>query len=328
MGDDAFFVGSSGISTGSISGTAPRSGVFGYRLGDTSIGERLLPAALTEFYARVGAFSAGSWGTTPRLIEWRNGATALGAVRVINDGSGLRVLSVEVAGSPVATGSTVLAGDTHYLVEVYVRLGASGEITLRLEGATEATFTGDTDPGTASTVDRVRYYQNGFLVPAVYLDDLALNDTSGAADNSWCGDGHVIRLAPAGNGDRSELTGSDGDSIDNFLLVGETPHDGDTTHVQSDQVGAADLYALADITLDPDEAIKRVWVEARARETAAEGHTIQVGIKSTNEWWGGDETLTTSYRAVRGAEYLTNPDTGNAWTESEVGALQAGVKAT
>jgi hypothetical protein len=50
-----------------------------------------------------------------------------------------------------------------------------------------------------------------------------------------------------GNGDFSQLVGSDADSTNNYLLVNEAGAPVTTSYVESDTVGQRDFYAMGDI---------------------------------------------------------------------------------
>jgi hypothetical protein len=60
-----------------------------------------------------------------------------------------------------------------------------------------------------------------------YFDDIALNDTSGSANNSWCGSGTIVSLKPKGEGNKSQwdvcegyAKGVSGTTTTNIKIVG------------------------------------------------------------------------------------------------------------
>jgi hypothetical protein len=159
-----------------------------------------------------------------------------------------------------------------------------------------------------------------------YYDDLAINDTSGGADDSWCGDGRIIALTPNANGDLSQLTGSDGNSTDNYLLVDDVPSNGDTDYVEGSTVDQKDLYNLTACGLT-GVIIKRVWAASRSRDTVAAGGLISLVVKTNStEYAGTDRALATSYAEVLGDIHTVNPNTSGAWSTSDLDALQVGPK--
>jgi hypothetical protein len=177
---------------------------------------------------------------------------------------------------------------------------------------------------------KLGYLDFGAVGKFCLLDDIAVNDTTGTQDNSWCGDGHIIALVPNANGDRSEFIGSDGNSVDNYLLVDEFPVNlsgGTGDYVESLTPGAADLYQVGNPVLKSGDVIQRVWVYAQMREQSADGDTVQLGGKSNGvEFWGDPIALGVSFRPYNSEEYLVNPGTGSAWTQQNITDLQIGVK--
>ena len=160
----------------------------------------------------------------------------------------------------------------------------------------------------------------------MFLDDLALNDTTGGSDNSWCGDGYVECLIPDGNGDRSDLTGSDGNKVDNYLQVDEVPSDGDATYNESGTAGEYDLYALAAFD-GTNKTIRRVYVEARARSTGAVGDQCKLVVKTGGIVYKSSAlSLGSNYERQVGTDYTLNPNSGIAWTDADLDALQAGLE--
>lgn len=316
FGDLLFF----DITSGNITNvTSPvRSGSRAYSVLTGTYGQKSI-TAINEFYVRFAwQRNAASSG---KLLIWRSSTTEMGSLRVNAAGK----FEVYVGTTWVATGTKSWTPNTWYLVEIRVLIANTGGIIqTRIDGASDISFTGDTQPGTATTVDNLLFTSDGGSTN--YMDDIACNDTSGTSENSWCGDGRVYLLKPNANGDVSQLVGQDGDSVDNYLNVDEVPHDSDTTYNQSATAGQYDLYNLETLALG-NATVKRVWVEARVRELTASGDAIQLGIKTNaTEYWSNNITVSGSYARVVGPDYTTNPNTGTTWTQTQIDALQAGIK--
>jgi hypothetical protein len=284
-------------------------------------------AAASEIYIHV-AVSAGNAGTLGGWnIKWFSGTTELGSIRC-NSTTGFVEVYTGTA-TLQTTGNKPLPAQIYYVIEIHVKISdAGGIIEYKIDGVLQSsyTFSGDTKPGADTTVDHIRL---GMAANNATFDDFTLNDTNGIVDNSWCGDTHFYALPPTGNGDSSQLSGSDGNSVDNYALVDEIPSNSDTDYVESATSGNKDLYTLTDLpTLPSGATIKRVIVETRAKETTAAGDSINLGVKTgLVESWSGNIVVGTSY-AKQAASWATNPDTLVAWTESDVNALKAGVKVT
>jgi hypothetical protein len=315
IGDTLFW--NASADGGGIISTNPRSGTYATET-NSATGATKTFTGLSELYLRFG-WRATSTDNTSYRFRFRNSTTSLVQIRVTGGG-----LAAYVGTTLVATGGiTTLQANTWYLFEFHIKIADSGgRIEAKIDGILDIDYTGDTKPGTATTVDNI------YLVDSSTgaVDDLAMNDTTGATDNSWCGDGRVIALTPNANGDSSQFVGSDGNSTDNYLLVDETPSDGDTTYVATSGVGYVDMYNLSDTGLT-SKTILRVWPEARAREAVAASGTFQLGVKTGGtEYWSSTQTLLTSYARFLGTVHTTNPQTGVAWTIADLDAIQAGVK--
>lgn len=173
-------------------------------------------SALSELYAALHVrLSTGTLGTSgPALPFFRSGSTLMIVVRV-NYTSGL--LQAEVGSSVVATGVTVVTRDAWHRIEVYTKIANSGgRITVKLNGTTEIDFTGDTQPSSETTVDRLCLYHSTSAGGAdAYIDDVIVNNVSGADNNSWPGEQVVALLRAKAVGAMSEWTPTDTGGTDN-----------------------------------------------------------------------------------------------------------------
>ena len=296
--------------------TTPRSGNRCYSLGGNATPVKTIPS-LSEFYFRFG-YRVTAFHYLHRLPRWLKGSNELGHLRV-NDVSGL--VEIYSGGVLKATGSIPIKLDTIYLIELHVNISDTGIIEVKIEGLPDASFTGDTKPGSETNVDALQFIGTGYIQ---LIDDLALNDTTGGVDDSWCGDGKIILQTPNGAGDNTGLTPSAGS---NYECVDEFPNDGDTTYVGDTVVDDYDLYNLTPCGL-VDVDILRVWAEARARDVNAAGGVCKLGLKTeaTEYWSAGDLSLLTSYSPIPGTRHTVNPNTAIAWTTAQLDALQAGFK--
>lgn len=314
LGDGYFWNNTLG---GAISSSTKRTGTYSWQLTGTC-GRNI--TATSEFYMRFAVYMTNADNTAGRP-SWRNSTTTLGSMRF----AGSRLLAYVSTGTLVATGATLILENNWYVIEIYVKIAdANGRIVIKIDGNTEIDYTGDTKPSTQTTVDNILF--GG--VTGTFIDDLALNNVTGGADNSWCGDGQVFAYLPNGNGDSSQLTGSDGNTTDNYLLVDETPNDGNTTYVESSNSGDKDLYAIADATLG-DYTISRVWVDARGIDTVAAVGQINLGIKpsgGSEDWSAALSLLTTYTKQLNGTVYTVNPLDSAAWEDADIDGLQIGVK--
>jgi hypothetical protein len=322
FGDALFFDQRSGVVL-STSNPSPRSGVYSYRMASSSSTTTYKSiSASSEIYVRFGLFRY-STGDHTSTFKWLAGTTELGSLRIHTTEHYCQLYTS--TGTLVATGATILSYGVWYLIELRVKIADAGTIELKIDGVPELTYSGDTKPGADTTINRVAWITND---GSRYdnIDDIAINDTAGAVDNSWCGDGSVILLKPNANGDASDLTGSDGNQTDNYLLVDEVPADGDTTYNVGSTSGNRDLYGVDDFS-GTGKTIRRVWVEARAEDTVAAGGECYLSVKVS----GGTERksaaiplLTTYTKQLLGTVHTVNPENSAAWSDANLDAIQVG----
>lgn len=274
-----------------------RSGAYSYLV--TGSGYINL-AGYSEVYLRIAVWNAGNMLSNG--IAFRNGTTTLGS---IGRNATSKFVEIRIGTTLSATGTIPLLSSTWYVLEWHLKIDNSAGISeVKVDGVADAT-TGSTDtqPGAETTFDNL-YLSSNAGSASTYFDDLALNDTSGGVDDSWCGDGKIILLTPNANGDSSDLVGSDSDSTNNYLLVDDIPADSDTTYVQSATPDDYDLYNLVACGLS-GVTISRVWAEARAKDLVAEGGQIKLTVKTeATEYDSSAIDLLTTYTIQIGRAHV------------------------
>lgn len=322
MGDLLFFDGGASDVTNSTSN--PSSGSRCYSISITGQGIKNI-ASVSEFYLRTRIRPEAVPNSTVRVIEWRNSSTVLGGVAI----TATMLPAIHVGTTNVVTGDVSFVQNQYTLVEAHVLISdSSGSVQVTMDGILAAEYSGDTKPGTSSTVDNIRWTGNT-LLSSQRIDDIAINDTTGVNDNSWCGDGHILMMTPDADGDVIQLSRGGTDTGANWNQVDEIPPDSDTTYVYSTGSGLYDLYNLTSgsVHVGALDTISRVYIESRIRETAAEGDIIRLGVKSSgSESWSSDIPVTTSYARYERSDMIVNPITGVAWTIADLDNLQVGFK--
>lgn len=310
-------------------GMTPRSGNYSYFIRYACEYVRSLPN-LTELYYRFALRIRTVLLTNNRsimAITADNYQNQHIVSMVFNNGR----VKVRLGGNRDGSGATWFDTDnvevlkeTYYLFELHLKIDdTNGIIQLKRDGNLIFDYTGNTVVHGATAATRL--YHSGADND---YDDIAMNDTTGTEDNSWCGDGRVIPLLPNGAGDSTEL--SVYGATNNYQAVDEgMGGNGNADYVYGNTVGLKDLYTIGDLNIPTYSEIKRVWVTASARTTSASGGKIALGVKSgTTEDWSDDITLAINYFAYNGKIYKKNPATNSAWTISDVNNLQIGVKIT
>ncbi len=142
------------------------------------------------------------------------------------------------------------------------------------------------------------------------------------------GEGFIVYLKPSGNGNTSDLVGTDGDSTDNYLLVDDDPIDATTEGVVTGTDGDYDTYDLETLPASAN-SINAVAVTCTAFK---DGTTINnlvgvVRIGSTD--YDSEDAFDGSLSASVGPyslPFVVDPATGARWTASAVNAMEAGPK--
>ncbi|HEY1292923.1 MAG TPA: hypothetical protein VGJ60_07590 [Chloroflexota bacterium] len=201
-----------------------------------------------------------------------------------------------------------------------------GITELWVNGSQQISFSGDNSAGTLLNVAQLdlgvwgstRYWWHA-------VDDLAINDTTGAINNGRPGDGRVVLLTPNAVGSSTTwLRLSGPDSGANWSQVDDNPM-AMTDYVESFTIGDRDLYAVADLpaittsvnAVDNLVLAQAVDVGASLAPTIKSGTTINEAAASA---------LTTTPAYVR-TQYETDPNTSAAWTPAAVNAAEVGITA-
>lgn len=247
-----------------------------------------------------------------------------------------KILRVSRAGTDLEVGSTVLADNTWYYIELKALIANAGTYELRINGVVEVDGSADTQNTAnayANAIQIVGPTAGGNFGESLTWDDLYVcsstdSGVSGAPNNDFLGDVTVQSLHPNGNGNSSMMVGSDGNSVDNYLLVDETAPNDDTDYVQGLNVDDKDTYNYGSLTATAG-SVYGVQVLMHARKTDAGLRSIcAVTRESGAEEDGADHALSTSY-----LYYLTifeNEPGGatDAWTIAEVNGAEYGGKVT
>lgn len=306
--------------------TGARSGTYKLRVYDNHSG--LTPCYaykviddISEAYFRVALY--------PVYTNWNifladSSDTALMQVRGSIDG----YIQYYIGNTLIATTNGATYSGGWDLVEFHYKMADSGgRIEIKLNGLQIADFTGDTKPNSSTTFNRIYLGTTSTSLgyAQVYYDDVAINDTTGTEDNSWCGDGHIVLYRPNSSGSVTMLMGSDGNQIDNYLLIDDMPSDGDSTYVYSGSPGYYDLYGIQNTSLPVNSVIKRVWVVSNAKDPDL-GYINSVIQTASGSYTSGSSQLSTSYQYLHHEGYTTNPSTGSGWTSDEIDNLQIGIQ--
>lgn len=166
-----------------------------------------------------------------------------------------------------------------------------------------------------------------------YLDDLAINDSTGSFQNSYPGEGHIVHLRPNGVGDSAQWTPNL--MFANWAMTDEvTPNDA-TDYNSSTTLNFEDLFACDNLS-DPVGTINVVAVGVRMTDLVAPDATaaFKLEIEKTSAGTkaqsaaikpGDNSWLTNTAREPRNYSLVTyqDPDGAN-WTHNTLNSMQIG----
>jgi hypothetical protein len=289
-----------------VSTTQKRTGGYSMRLQSGISGHFYYNAVLTlsgvqsEFYTQFAFYHNSLPTSNSRIFRWKSAAgTVLGGLIFNITSKKIEVYTGDFA-TLVATGSTVLNAATFYVIELYIKIADSGQITVRVDLTQDSNFSGDTKPGADTTVGLLEWggLYNTAAGDYIYVDDIIIHTISGTKNNSWPNGGKVYLLVPTGDGATKQWTPSSG--TDHWALIDEIPP------VATDNLIAAS-NALVDILTLPNlpgeaAAVKAVIPETYALKGSAVAPTrLAVGIDINGEGveYSADKDLTLTQTIVR-----------------------------
>lgn len=242
-----------------------------------------------------------------------------GQIEVYNQANTL--LGTSAMGSP-------LTANVWNHIEIKATIHASaGTVEVRVNGSATPVInlTGQVISTSGNAYATSFQFQPGSTFLGIQrFDDVHLCDTTGSQNNNFLGDSQVLTIYPSGDGNSSQWVGSDGNSVNNSLLVDEAQHNGDTDYVQSDVVSNKDTYAMQDIATTG--VVRAVATHAVIKKNGAGSRTVRKLLRSgTTDYESSDINPGTTYSHYS-QTYQLNPDTSAAWTPTEVNGMQLGIK--
>ena len=257
------------------------------------------------------------------VLCFMSDAFATEHLKITADGA---LLTLRRGSTQIAQSIRTVQANTWYYVEMKATLADSGgTVEVRVNGEVWITYTGDTKNGGTKTVfDSVGLgwdSQNNTYT----FDDFYLCNGAGSYNNDFLGEIAIETLFPDGNGSQSDLVGTDGNSVDNYLLVDEASAN-TTDYVGSSTSGQRDLYTLGALARTAG-SVRGVQVVAYtsksdsnpvscklpvARSGTVSAGTAQSIITAAGSWG-------TLVRAVD-----VDPVSGTPFTISNINALEAG----
>lgn len=240
--------------------------------------------------------------------------------------TGNQLLMTEIVG---ATGYETTAGNFtkgawHWIeVELYWHASA-GTLKVWINGVLEINESALNTGTRPATVTPYWGTSQAAHVDEAWYDDIVMSDGAGSYNNTRpLGDSVVRALVPVGDGNSSDLLGSDFNKVSNYLLVDAVTEPTTTDFVGSSTEGEKDLYTLSDLQSSTG-AVLGIEVLSKWQKTDAGTKYGRAVVRT-----GGVDYPQTSVAlplswSNRSDLIEENPGTTSAWTASEVNALEAG----
>jgi hypothetical protein len=225
-----------------------------------------------------------------------------------------------------SSGPVASAGEWIY-IETKARCNdATGFVQVLINGVEVASYIGDTvataGAGAGAGITMVTF---GFPGNSGSTDDIYVCDTAGVGPyNDFLGEVQVETLVPNGNGTYSQLVGSDGNSVDNYLLVDELPASA-ADYAGSATVGHRDTYTFTDPTAGVGE-ILAVMPCAAVTKSAAGSAPVKIVERLASGVERLSVAMETTNLSWRNEAPKTTDPSGAAWTLSSVASTEFGVE--
>jgi len=282
-----------------------------------------IPGDPSEIFLRAGVYYAGgAGGGSRKMLLFKDSAGDSQLSLYIDSATHKLRLYRGDASTLLDTSSSPLPLDVWTCLEVRIKIdNAAGVVTVKLDGVQVMDFAGDTQQTGNADLGEARWGSDSSNEWVGYLDDIAVNDTTGSKNNSWIGRGGIYGLKPNGAGTHTDFTPSAGA---NYECVDEVPPNDDTDYVEDDVVGQIDTYTLED--LEPvTGAVDAVQWIARAKLAAAgSGNFKRVLRHSSTDYKGDNLAVDVSYKYF--TEIFDQAPDSTDWTIAKVNALEAGME--
>ena len=157
----------------------------------------------------------------------------------------------------------------------------------------------------------------------IRMDDLYVTDDAGGSPNNGrLGDVRVVALPPTGTGNYAQFTPSTGS---NWQNVDEATPNDDTDYNSSTTAGDKDSFATTNLPSNA-ASVYAIKESLRHRKDDAGSATVRNLLRiSSTDYESGDHAVADSYQYHSDIRE-TNPNTSNAWTQSDVDGMETGYK--
>jgi hypothetical protein len=197
--------------TVATSNTVKRTGTYSLRISSTNVAwfnraNLMLTSTQTELYLQFGFYYlASSFIADATIFKWYSlSGVVLGTLKLDFTTRKVKIYTGDSV-TLVATSTASLSALTQYVIELHILINSStGVAALRVDTIADVSFTGNTQPGSETSVSIVAWgnMNNSGSIASdyIYIDDIIINSTAGSYNNSWPNGAKVYYLTLDGDG--------------------------------------------------------------------------------------------------------------------------------
>lgn len=283
----------------------------------------------TYYYSFSLKASALASGAPERLFSILDiGASTLFLLSLTSAGT-LRIANA--AGTTTDSAVTnVIFGGIWCRIEIKFNAGTStstGSIEVRVNGTTVLNLTAQNYFSSSGGALARFYNNNASSTSDRTFDDIVLNDTTSAVNNSWLGDVRIDTLQPTADTAQADWTKSAGTS--GFALIDDTlgAADGDSTYLSSNTVGNKSEFAIADLG-SASASIFALQMRTKSERAGLSARTYRTYLKSSAAVSNGPTLQASAFAYCWAFNGIVNtdPNTSAAWDDAGVNAVNLGLE--
>lgn len=292
-----------------LTGTKSRTGIGAMLCTSAGAGNQHAVPSRSAFVCGRAYMTNGGNNAVFGFIGPNTGVTHQVQLDVIPDGS------LKVSNGFVTLGQTISGlipfNQTYVYVEMKATFSSSGSVTVRVNGQTVLTCSGNTDPDNSGLAS-VFFLQGPGGGTFAYADDVYLLDTLGGVNDDFWGPVKITGGVPIS--DSTPLQWTPSTPGPHWSLVNQIPQNGGTSFVQDNTPGDVDQYIHNIPSLIAPVALKGVVHKMIAQIDSLAGSRILAsdvgGVISAGQ------ALSSAYIG-KSYPYDKNPVTGVAWVGAD-----------
>lgn len=286
---------------------------------------KVLTSDLTQLYFRA-YLKIESLGASPNEeMIWLKTSGGTKVISLFQDNTtGTYSIRTTESGSYASRHTFTLSINTWYKIDIYLNINSStGEYTVKLD---DMTIKSDSSLDLGSSgINNISFGAiRATCYTPFYLDDIALNDTTGSINNSWCGNGTIVSLKPKSSGTTTQwdtcegyAKAENGTTTTNIEITGHGLATNDVIYNKTRNayrivtVVDANNLTVSSITSQAENDIILMY-NVQATISAAAGTSTNVVVISGHNMQSGDVIVnTTRSNAIRQVIYVNGNNVYN-----------------